>query len=149
MLGIGRSAVVCPQIPQIMWEYDEGRRRDGGDTLFGMEPDLSTPKYLERWPLSPIWRSLSKIKLVGAGLNVMWYTLILRRLAIAEIQWQQYPGNVLKQRPDCDISALHAMVRVFLWTSNPTREIKSSFMRFNLAAAGGLLILLIAYLYST
>lgn len=128
MLGIGRGAVVCPHIPQIMLEHDQGRRKDG-DVLFGAEPNLSTPTILKIWPLAPIWNSLNKVKLVGAGLNMAWYTIMIRRLALAGFRRRIEGASVTTlalEKPDYTIGGLGALARMYLWFPDPKKAVKRS-----------------------
>ncbi|KAF9448047.1 FMN-linked oxidoreductase [Macrolepiota fuliginosa MF-IS2] len=128
MLGIGRGSVLCPHIPQIMTEFDQGRRTDI-DEPFGAEPKLSTPKLLNIWPLVSIWRSLSKVKLIGAGLNMAWYTIMIRRLALAGLRRKSEgisAAAAALERPDYTIGGLGALVRMYLWIPCPKISIERS-----------------------
>ncbi|KXN81689.1 NADH oxidase [Leucoagaricus sp. SymC.cos] len=142
MLGIGRGAVICPNIPEIMQEYEQSPRNDGGDTPFGDEPDLPPPTW---WPLGPIWNTFSKIKLIGAGLNMAWYTLMLRRRAAAELRRSQALGKVdlSVTEPDYTIGALRTLIHFVVWMPNPRKRGARSPISLSLITAGGLFLSLL------
>lgn len=122
MLGIGRGSVVCPHLPDVMWEYEQGLIADDGNTLFGIEPKLSTPIFLKIWPFAPVWKSLSKVKLVGAGFNMAWYTLMMRRLALAELdeRIEAHPSTTL----DYTVGGLWALIQMYVWVLDPKKGMK-------------------------
>ncbi len=88
MLGIGWGSVVCPHLPTMVWEHEQGLTTDDGNTLSGIEPELSAPTFSKVWPFAPVWKSFSKVKLIGAGFNLAWYTLMMRRSTLAEFDEQ-------------------------------------------------------------
>ena len=84
LLGIGRGSVLCPHLPLVLKQReDEGRREGrkiqdipGWDEPFSPEPDLE-PGWKWNWILERI----PKIPLLGAGVNMAWYVVEMRRLA--------------------------------------------------------------------
>lgn len=146
MLGIGRGSVACPHLPDLMWEYEQGLTADDGNTLFGIEPKLPTPIFLKIWPFASIWKSLSKVKLVGAGFNMAWYTLMMRRLALAELD-----GRIEAHRPttlDHNIGGLWALIRMYVWVLDMKEGMKWTRTRFCLSLAVlGLSVALAAIFY--
>lgn len=132
MVGIGRASVVCPRIPQIMVEFEQGRGQHNGDTTFGIEPEHLVPTYLKKWPLAPIWTSLSKVRLVGASFNMAWYTITMRRSAIAELHGRT--GDACTVAPalnnhDHVVDGLWALIQMYLWIANPKKGPKSTIIR--------------------
>lgn len=80
LLGIGRSSVLCPNLPAVLKNKDIQR---WDDIPFQREPDLNLPHMLETWPLSWLWNLVPKIKLIGAGIGVAWYVVAIRRISRA------------------------------------------------------------------
>ena len=74
MLGIGRCSIVCPQIPNIMGDFEQRHGNSDGDIPFGATPNFSaSDKYLKWWPIAALRNTFSKIQLMGAGINLAWY----------------------------------------------------------------------------
>ena len=150
MLGIGRCSIVCPHIPNIMQDFEQSDAING-DIPFGEKPDFSaSDKYLKRWPIAALWNTLSKIQLIGAGLDLAWYTITLRQLAIAELRRLEGHGDISQstQEPDYAVDALWMLFRMFFWLPNTSRR-----RPLHLSTAGkliasvGFLILTCFYLY--
>ncbi|KAJ7136590.1 hypothetical protein C8R44DRAFT_767410 [Mycena epipterygia] len=91
LLGLGRSAVLRPDLPQLL--------RDPGapDKLFGAPPDL---RVGGRFVLS----RLPRIKLLGAGVAMAWYIIALRRLA-----------STTSIKPDCTVSTMGVILWMCAW----------------------------------
>ncbi|GLB42192.1 putative NADH:flavin oxidoreductase / NADH oxidase family protein [Lyophyllum shimeji] len=76
LLGIGRSSVLCPDLPHILKQRELAgtlRSEPGWSSPFRREPDLSA------W--ATIRKYLPFIPLLGAGVNVAWHNVAMRRLA--------------------------------------------------------------------
>jgi uncharacterized membrane protein YhaH (DUF805 family) len=99
-----------------MLEFDRNRT-DSGDVLFGAEPVFSTPRFLKMWPLAAIWSSVCKVKFFGAGFDVAWHTVVLRQLAIAELQRLRDPdkSSIALKGPDYMMGGLQALLQMFFW----------------------------------
>lgn len=151
MLGIGRCSIVCPQIPNIMRDFEQRHGNSDGDIPFGAKPDFSTSdKYLKRWPIAALWNALSKIKLIGAGFDLAWYTITLRQLAIAELRRLEGHRDISQstQEPDYAVDALWTLFRVFFWLPNTSwRRPLHQFTAGKLVASVGFLSLTCFYLY--
>ena len=142
MLGIGRYSIVCPQIPNIMRDFENMQGNSDGDKPFGAQPDFSTSeKYLKRWPVVILWNTLSKIKLIGAGLDLAWYMIILRQLAIAELRGLQGHSDIfrLTEEPYYAADALWTLFQMYFWLPNSECP--------HLLTAGGLTLLACFCLY--
>jgi hypothetical protein len=103
ILGIGRMAVLCPDLPLILAEYAQTQ----GDQAIGQASTFfaDVPKLR----LSRTWsRILPKIKLVGAGAEVAWYVVAMRSLA---------RNGVISRR----MGPVEAVLRMWVWTSPPVR----------------------------
>ena len=100
LLGIGRSSVLCPDLPSLL-------KGPGGPTFpdaawsvpFRPEPDLWSQKYLPSIPL------------VGAGINMMWHSAMMRRLATLP---SVVEGKICLE-PDYGIGAIGAIFRFLVW----------------------------------
>ncbi|KAJ3573367.1 hypothetical protein NP233_g2461 [Leucocoprinus birnbaumii] len=129
LAGIGRCSIICPHIPEIMASYEQGLAGYDGDTLFGAEPEIPTPMLLGRGPLASFWISVKKVKVIGAGLNMAWYTLVLRRIARAELQ--ALHGLTLPKSargPDYSLGVLRILFQLYFWVPNPGREARGSIL---------------------
>ncbi|KAJ7136565.1 hypothetical protein C8R44DRAFT_359882 [Mycena epipterygia] len=111
LLGLGRSAVLRPDLPQLL--------RDPGapDELFGAPPDL---RVGGRFILS----RLPRIKLLGAGVAMAWYIMALRRLA-----------STTSITPDYTVSAMGAILWMWAWFGTDLERPAFSFRVLALAAA--------------
>jgi hypothetical protein len=100
LLGIGRMAVVRPDIPTLLATSTD---RDPYE-LFAPEPELEKDaNWLVRW----ISRQLKAVNFVGAGLNVAWYNIRMRELGMN--QPINYEG-----------SGFVCVLRMQFWCSNRT-----------------------------
>lgn len=118
MLGIGRCSIVCPQIPNIMGDFERRHGNSDGDIPFGATPNFSaSDKYLKWWPIAALRNTFSKIQLMGAGINLAWYTITLRQLAIAELQRLEGHTDISQSTPEPDyaMDGLWALFRMFFW----------------------------------
>ncbi|KAJ7512967.1 hypothetical protein B0H11DRAFT_1948209 [Mycena galericulata] len=103
LLGIGRSAVLCPDLPLLL---KERRSDDCADTLFSPQPDLGTEGSAL---LTRILENLPRIKLLGAGVAMAWYTVALRRLTNSR------RGTVSIPKPDYTVGGLGGVFWMWAW----------------------------------
>lgn len=146
IVGIGRASVVCPEIPQKMAEFEKGQGRIDGDIPFAIEPEQSVPIYLKYWPIVSIWASISKVKLVGAGLKTAWYTLVMRKYALTELYRQDGGITSLEltlEKPEPTIYPLWSLLQMYVWVADPKRHTAVYF------ALGFFVTLLAVLAYST
>ncbi|EKM77403.1 hypothetical protein AGABI1DRAFT_93471 [Agaricus bisporus var. burnettii JB137-S8] len=146
IVGIGRASVVCPEIPQKMAEFEKGQGRVDGDIPFAIEPEQSVPIYLKYWPIVSIWASISKVKLVGAGLKTAWYTLVMRKYALTELYRQDGGITSLEltlEKPEPTIYPLWSLLQMYVWVADPKRPTAVYF------ALGFFVTLLAVLAYST
>jgi len=104
LLGIGRGSVLCPDLPTLL----KGLVGPAGTTCpdaawsvaFRPEHDLWLQKYLPSIPL------------VGASINMMWHTIMMRRLA-------SLPSSVVEGKiclePDYGVGTTGALFRFLVW----------------------------------
>jgi len=125
-----------------MRDFENMQGNSDGDKPFGAQPDFSTSeKYLKRWPVVILWNTLSKIKLIGAGLDLAWYMIILRQLAIAELRGLQGHSDIfrLTEEPYYAADALWTLFQMYFWLPNSECP--------HLLTAGGLTLLACFCLY--
>jgi hypothetical protein len=78
LLGIGRGAVLCPDLPRIL------RLKTQNVTfpsLWDENPFVHEPEAVLR---SSNW--ISSVKLVGGGVGTAWYTIRMRDVAVSQIE---------------------------------------------------------------
>ena len=91
ILGIGRGSVLRPDLPRVLSSYLDQPSGAGGpvshqlyESIIPSLPDLSYPNTPIINALSRIFTSLGIFplpKLIGAGLGMAWYVVMMRRLA--------------------------------------------------------------------
>ncbi|KAJ2922232.1 hypothetical protein H1R20_g14867, partial [Candolleomyces eurysporus] len=91
LLGIGRSSVLCPNIPAALKSLGDDPDT-WPSTPFAPEPDAPLPKWFP------------KIPLVGAGANVAWYEVQMRYLAEKFQGFKQSGGS--DEYPDYALTEL-------------------------------------------
>ena len=80
LLGIGRGAITCPDLPDVLKRMEDGQT---GDVYAPFAPDPN----LARGPFGSdrigdwVWTFMSQIQLIGAGASMAWYIVMIRRLA--------------------------------------------------------------------
>ncbi|TFK27424.1 oxidoreductase [Coprinopsis marcescibilis] len=116
LVGIGRPAVVCPNLPTVLREMGDDSSK-WPNTLFAPEPSLSRPKLFELPGFNRVWNSLPRISLIGAGVNVSWYEVSLRYLA--EKVW-----DPKKTYPDYSVGAFGGLI--YMWTFTVTKPATKS-----------------------
>ncbi|KAJ7785279.1 hypothetical protein DFH07DRAFT_787334 [Mycena maculata] len=95
LLGLGRSAVLCPDLPQLLKE-----RPSNG--LFAPQPDLSIgTSALGDF----VFARLPRIRLLGAGVAMAWYIVALRRLT----------SGTASVRPDYAVSGFGGLFWMWAW----------------------------------
>ncbi|KAF8914045.1 hypothetical protein CPB84DRAFT_1861255 [Gymnopilus junonius] len=109
LLGIGRGSVVCPALPSVI----RTRLRDlqrWGDVPFQAEPILQNGWILEYPPFLWVLGLVPKIQLIGAGINMAWYIVAMRRIACDTVA----PGCL---RPPYEIGGLQSVFWMWVWMS--------------------------------
>jgi len=116
LLGVGRGSVLCPNLPIMLRERLENPAR-WNDVLFCQEPDLRKPWIMEMWPFTWIWYLLPKMKIIGAGATVAWYTLLMRDIASAspDIELCDLP-------PKYELGGLQALIQTYFWITSESYE---------------------------
>ncbi|KAF6764839.1 hypothetical protein DFP72DRAFT_998505 [Ephemerocybe angulata] len=94
LLGIGRSAILCPDIPSRL-----ASSSSNDTTPFAPEPDIAPPPGLPAIPL------------VGAGANMSWYGMHMRGL-------EERP-NLAVAYPDYSLTGPSAVLWTWIWLSEP------------------------------
>ncbi|KAJ7765270.1 hypothetical protein B0H16DRAFT_1367650 [Mycena metata] len=98
LLGLGRSAVLCPDLPAHLKQ----KCTPDSHIPFGQQPDLGVGADAWHWILV----RLPRIKLLGAGVAMAWYVVALRRLTT--------PGSPLR-RPDYMVRGMGGIVWMWAW----------------------------------
>lgn len=127
LLGIGRGSVLCPNLPEILKHLDDTPNLGAADTrprdahtLFASDPDLSITS-------SRLWSRLlggsRKISLMGAGIGMAWYIVMIRKLATKPleggIEVEGMPDTGSAFRPDYDVGGIEAIFRMWVWWGFP------------------------------
>ena len=77
LLGIGRGAILCPDFPEVL----AGRLSAGGSDVLPVAPEPQCAAAY-RGVVQPWWwwwsRWCPRIPLVGASVDVAWYTVVMR-----------------------------------------------------------------------
>jgi len=113
LLGIGRSSIVCPDFPhRVLGSI----RDDTSDPTFDIpRPILNEAPgtlHLRSSVLDRTWGHVSHLvgfpKLIGAGMEMAWYTVMMRRIAAG-------------QRVDLHVGGVGAVMRMWLWKAPASR----------------------------
>lgn len=124
LLGFGRGSVLSPGIPEILKRpadarvYREGVDRD--DLVpFSPEPDL-----VGKWPWTWFWSWVPKIPLVGAGVEMAWYLIVIRRMASApspsdKVSREESYTKLSANRSDHRLGPAKAVFLMWVWTGAP------------------------------
>lgn len=108
LLGIGRGSVLRPDLPELLKTKGNDQSL-WDDAPFQQEPDLRNPHFLGYWPFSWFWGFVPNIALVGAGVNMAWYVVAIRGMALRI-------GSNIISKPNYSIGGLGAVVRMWAWT---------------------------------
>ncbi|KAF8069081.1 hypothetical protein FPV67DRAFT_1414625 [Lyophyllum atratum] len=108
LLGIGRGSVLCPDLPRLLKQRQLAGAQSyldpGWSSPFRAEPDLTA------W--SQIRRFLPTVPLVGAGINMAWYIVEMRRLAAIPSP----VGEKMEElKPKSTLGPLGAVLRMWFW----------------------------------
>ena len=115
LLGIGRGAVICPDLPNILQHKGTSALHDANP--IGEDPDISLLS-------PPIWDLVfgksTRVSLIGAGVEMAWYLNTIRHLAstnlLSRIHAEQ-PADVSVFHPDYSVGGAAAVIRMWLWMS--------------------------------
>jgi 2,4-dienoyl-CoA reductase-like NADH-dependent reductase (Old Yellow Enzyme family) len=103
LLGIGRGAVLCPDLPKILrlQLQDSKSSSTCADRPFAYEPEAVS--RASKW--------VPSVKLIGAGVGTAWYTTRMRDIAIFQIK------NPSAEPPPADYSrgGLTAVFKMWFW----------------------------------
>ncbi|CAK5261978.1 unnamed protein product [Mycena citricolor] len=118
LLGIGRSAVLRPDIPEILRACSDWQSNE----LFARDPDL------QAGTLRRVFDLLPPIKLIGAGVKMAWYTIGMRRL----VGLLQESKCRLRGFPPVDYSAgaLRSVIVMWAWFQPELDVIAPNIHRF-------------------
>jgi hypothetical protein len=117
LLGLGRSAVLRPDLPQLLKQHPDTH------VSFAPAPDLHVGDSAS-W----ILKRLPRIRLVGAGAAMAWYIVALRRLTTPE------PART----PDYAVGALGGVWWMWVWVG-PEAPLVLRFIASIVAAAAAVL----------
>jgi len=141
LLGIGRAAILAPEIPTILRSKLRTRSTtthlplskvaDDNAVPFLPEPTLENPFFLSYPPISWIWSILTNVQLIGSGSRMAWYTLVMRRIALLPVLGSD--GLLLRPPPpDYTLGGIQCSLWMFVWMlpsfeSNGQRHRRSVF----------------------
>jgi len=106
LLGVGRTSILCPDLPQVLRTRLTVEDKDQLFTPFKPEPKTGLD-FVHVWPWSWVWPYIPKIKLVGGGVQMAWYVNAIRDLASRK-------GHE-DFRHDYSLGGLGAVVRMWTW----------------------------------
>ncbi|KAG1763479.1 hypothetical protein EDD22DRAFT_887069 [Suillus occidentalis] len=106
LLGIGRGAVLCPDLPRILRSQLQNSKSSStwADRPFAREPEALF--RASKW--------VPSVKLIGAGVGTAWYTTRMRDIAISQIK------NPRVEPPPADYSrgGLIAVFKMWAWSDS-------------------------------
>lgn len=124
LLGIGRTAILSPDLPTILRSKLLSRSTtpltlssqatDDRDIPFQPEPTLKDPFFFSCPPISWIWSVLTSVHLIGTGSRMAWYTLFMRRIALLPMAG----GDGLPTTPpspDYTLGGIQSSFWMFFW----------------------------------
>ncbi|KDQ58681.1 hypothetical protein JAAARDRAFT_676428 [Jaapia argillacea MUCL 33604] len=98
LLGVGRLSILCPELPRLLHSTSN---------IDSFLTDIPSPSFESRF-LDRAWRRLDRIlgmpRLIGAGLGMAWYVVMMRRM-------------VEDQGEGGDLGGVDAAVKMWLWTA--------------------------------
>ncbi|KAJ4474210.1 hypothetical protein C8R41DRAFT_897495 [Lentinula lateritia] len=148
LLGIGRASVLCPNLPTVLKRRRAAEADLSSDvTPFKPEPDLRFwPSGREPWRC--IRKHFPKVKLIGAGVGMAWYVVMIRRLAKERIRRvDDQNGKKFEQQecfePDYNTRGLGAITKMWVWIDAPELQQTNSIS----LAIYVLMLVLMWYLY--
>ncbi len=111
LLGIGRASLLRPDLPLYLQELcDTSNLIDDPtvyDSPFEREPELGT-QGASGW----LWNRFPRIPLIGAGVQMAWYSNMMRRLGRANASLT----DVQLLAPDYKLGPFGAVVKFWFWT---------------------------------
>ncbi|KAJ7193504.1 hypothetical protein GGX14DRAFT_588396 [Mycena pura] len=113
LLGIGRSAVLCPNLPKLLHAQLEAADDTDPNAPFAPPPNLcigSSDSVVES-----IVRRLPRIELVGGGVTMAWYVVMLRRLATSNLHTNSARTRSVSPRADYTVGGLGGVVWMWAW----------------------------------
>lgn len=106
LLGIGRGSVLSPDLPSLLQEI--GPTHSSWNQPFRPEPVLGIDaSWCARW----FWKYLPSIPLVGAGVEMAYYVVTMRRLATSgSLRSSESPNT-----PVSHMGGLSAVFWMWIW----------------------------------
>ncbi|KAF9225838.1 FMN-linked oxidoreductase [Gyrodon lividus] len=110
ILGIGRGSILRPDLPAILHERIT-RAAAAGTSIasdgepFAHEPDIDLKV--------PSW--FSKVPLTGAGVNIAWYSVRMRRIAESQMNKTADGKQLLAPPLTFETSGMDALVGMWVW----------------------------------
>ncbi|KAK2461269.1 hypothetical protein APHAL10511_006796 [Amanita phalloides] len=111
LLGIGRGSLLRPDLPLYLQELMDTSKAIDDPTIweatFEREPELGT-KGISGW----IWDKFPRVPLIGAGVQMTWYGVMMRRLGEANALLPA--ARVLT--PDYKLGAFMSVMKMWFWS---------------------------------
>ncbi|KAH7906444.1 hypothetical protein BJ138DRAFT_1016205 [Hygrophoropsis aurantiaca] len=107
LLGIGRSAILCPDIPTRL------QKVSNSDYDYDREFAAGPPSQSKVW--------LPRIPLIGAGVELAWYTVRMRNVATSQMP-KKPASSKTGLSPSCPpidykLGALRALLTMWIWST--------------------------------
>ncbi|TFK70175.1 FMN-linked oxidoreductase [Pluteus cervinus] len=134
LLGIARPAITAPDLPHLLHNtlQQDPQESSAWDELFRPGPVIQLPLFLSR-----LTSLLPAIPLVGASVEMSWYTMAMRNLARKHMRGEFYPLSGSSPIPDYGLGTLTALWEMWFWLSPDERVGLRSYWR----VAGGIALL--------
>ncbi|PFH48690.1 hypothetical protein AMATHDRAFT_196089 [Amanita thiersii Skay4041] len=114
LLGIGRASVLRPDLPVYLQELYDASDSDALDSPFEREPHLEYPTYLRHWSLKWLGSILPSIPLIGAGVTMAWYSIMLRRIGTRKVSSTDSRKTL---KPNYGLGGFRAVVKLWFWVA--------------------------------
>jgi hypothetical protein len=108
LLGIGRGSITCPDVPDVLRQLENVKSEERSDpyTPFAPEPNLALAIFGSDKIGDWVWTFMSRIQLIGAGTNMAWYVVMIRRLS--------HSRGEGKVQMDYNMGALSAILKMWI-----------------------------------
>jgi hypothetical protein len=110
LFGVGRGSVLCPDLPIVLRNKQHLDDLSCDLTSFAVEPIVATSQWLKHLP---------RIPLIGAGVDMAWHLVMIRRLANSPPKHLD-PARISSAfRADYNVGGIGAVLRMWFWVCAP------------------------------